>query len=70
MLIQIFSRILLPCPCSNGAQNAISSSVGGSDYFLQISSKSGHFRVKRIKNADVGTGHHNRHHGMVKTIKT
>lgn len=40
MSIRIFCQILLPFPCSNFAQNLISSIFSGTDYLPQILSKS------------------------------
>jgi len=52
--IRIFGRILLPCLWYNFARYVISSSVGGNDYFLQISSKSVKYLfVLSERNADV-----------------
>jgi len=50
-------RVLFRCPCSNFARNVVSSSVSGSDYVPQISSKSlRSVFVQRKINADVFTG--------------
>ena len=64
--IRIFCRIMLPCPCSNFAQNVII-------HLFMVMITSGKFhrnlfsiRAKRIKNATVGAGHRDRQRDIVK----
>jgi len=56
LLIQTFCRILLSSPWYNFTQNVISSSIDGSDYLHSVSSNSVQY-LRKVNNADVGTGH-------------